>query len=66
MVSTLVSTYFGSLQLGHTIKNCIRFHTVYTKGLGIVSPHILCMIFPEKYFFCYILLTNHIALSDCL
>ena len=27
---------------------------------------ILCMIFLEKYFSCYILLTDQISLSDCL
>ena len=27
--------------------------------------HILCIIFQEKYFSCYILLTGRISLSDC-
>ena len=36
------------------------------KGLRIVSPaHFLCMICKEKYFSCYILLTDHILLSGC-
>ena len=35
------------------------------KGLGIFSPpHFI--IFQEKGFSCYILLTGHIFLSDCL
>ena len=37
------------------------------KSLGIVSPsHLVCMIFPEKCFSCYILLTVQIPLPDCL
>ena len=35
------------------------------KGLGIVST-LLYMIFQEKCFSCYILLTDQISLSDCL
>ena len=35
MISTLVSIYFGSFQLGHIIKNnCMKF---YTAGHGIFS-----------------------------
>ena len=37
------------------------------KGLELVSLHdILCKIFQEKCFLCYILLTDSISLSDCL
>ena len=36
------------------------------KGLRIVSPLLFCMIFQEKRFSCYILLTDQIPLSDCL
>ena len=36
------------------------------KGLGIVSYHILCMIFQEKSFSYYTILTNQISLPDCL
>ena len=34
------------------------------KGLGIVSS--MCMIFQEKCFSCYALLTDQISLPDCL
>ena len=38
VVSTLVSIYFGSLQLGHTIKtNCIKFQTVDPKIFLILN-----------------------------
>ena len=36
------------------------------KGLGIVSSLVLCMIFQEKCFSYYILLTDQISLSDYL
>ena len=36
------------------------------KGLGLVFHHILWMIFQEKCFSCYILLTDQISLSDYL
>ena len=36
------------------------------KGLRLVSPPHLCMIFQEKCFSCYILITDQISLSDCL
>ena len=49
MISTFVSTYFGSPQLGHTLKKItINFQTVDSKicliliflekGLGLASP----------------------------
>ena len=38
----------------------------FSEGLGLVLHHILCMIFQEKYFSCYILLAHQISLSDCL
>ena len=38
VVTTLVSIYFGSLQLGHTIKtNCIKFQTVDPKIFLILN-----------------------------
>ena len=36
------------------------------EGLRLVSPPVLCMIFQEKCFSCYILLTDHNSLPDCL
>ena len=36
------------------------------KGVGIFLHHIFCVSFEEKYFSCYILLTDQISLSDCL
>ena len=36
------------------------------KGLWLVLHHILCIIFQEKCFLCYILLTDQVLLSDCL
>ena len=36
------------------------------KDLGIVFLPILCMIFEEKYFSCYTLLTDQISLPDYL
>ena len=36
------------------------------KGLGLVYLTHICMVFQEKCFSCYILLTNQISLSDCL
>ena len=36
------------------------------KGLRIFLHHILSMIFQEKYFSCYIVLTDQTSLSDCL
>ena len=36
------------------------------KGLGIVSPLFFCMIFQERCFSSYTLLTDQILLPDCL
>ena len=36
------------------------------KDLGLVSPSHFARDFQEKYFLCYILLTDQIYLSDCL
>ena len=37
------------------------------KGLVTVSPPHFCIVFQEKYFStCYILLTDHDSLCDCL
>ena len=78
MVSTIVLTLFGRPRLRHTIKtNCVIFQTVHPEVCSIMifykricdyiaSYHILCMIFREKYFSCYILLTDQISLPDCV
>ena len=60
-----------------TIKtNCIKFQTIELKICSILIfqksvwdqflHHILCVIFQEKCFSCYILLTDQTSLSDCL
>ena len=36
------------------------------KGLGIVSPPYFVLIFQQKCFSCYILVTDQISLPDCL
>ena len=38
----------------------------FKKSVGIVLHHILCMIFKEKCFSCYNLVTDQISLFDCL
>ena len=73
MVSTLISIYFGSPRLLHTVKsNCIKFEATdlemlnfdfLEKDLRLVYPHHLCMIFREEYFLCYILLTDQMSLG---
>ena len=61
----------------HKIKtNCIKLQTNDPEICSILIfekrvweqflRHILCMIFPEKYFSCYILLTDQMSLPDCL
>ena len=77
MSSTLVLIYFGRPGLGHTVKtNFITFQTVNPAISSILIFHkrvwvqllrrILCMIFQEKYFQLYTLLTDHISLSGYL
>ena len=39
---------------------------VLEKGLGIVSPSLLCIIFQENCFLYYTLLIDQISLPDCL
>ena len=56
--------YFGRPQLRHTIKT--NFRTFQTVDPEICSILILCKIFSEKYFSCYILLTDQISLSFCI
>ena len=74
--STLMSIYLGSPQLGQTIKtNYIKFQTVdpeicsvsvfWRRARDWFLHHILCMIFWDKYFSFYLLLTDQM-LSDCL
>ena len=68
MVSNLVSICFGNSQLGHLTKT--NFTTCQTVDPELCwdkfVQHILHMIFHEKYFSCYILITDQISLSDCL
>ena len=82
MIYSLVSIYFDSPQLGIQKKtNFIKHYKTIDpeifseiffypdnfleRGLGLLH-HILCIIFQEKCFSCYILLTDKILLSDCL
>ena len=56
--------------------NCIKLWTIdpetcsifiFQKRVWVYFLHqILCMIFREKYFSCYILLADQISFSDCL
>ena len=75
VVCNLISICFDSPQL--TIKtNCINSQAIDLEICSILIfqkrvweqflHHILCMIFQEKCFSCYILLTDQISLSDCL
>ena len=75
MLCNLVS-YVSIASTWHTIKtNCIKHTWDYwsrdmlnfqKSGWDQFLHHILCMIFQEKCFLCYILLTDQISLSDCL
>ena len=69
--------YFDRSLLRHTTETNFRtFHTValeiclllifYERVWNYLLRHILCMIFQEKYFSCYTLLTGQILLSGCL
>ena len=71
VVSNLVSIYFDSPLLGHTIKtNCLKLQAtdseiflifIFQKRAQEQFLHLfLCIIFQEKYFSCCILLTDHI------
>ena len=65
MISTLILIYFDSPQLGHTRKaNCIKFQTVYLQTHSVST--IFHIIFQEKLFPCYVLLTDQISLSGCI
>ena len=77
MVSTLISIYFDSLWLVHTVKiGCMEFQTVdqaanmlnfvlSEKGLGLVSlPHIL-YYFLRKIFFVQYSISWQSSLFDC-
>ena len=73
MFSTLVSIYFDSLRLGYTIRIIILQFQAEDPKRAMLSFHflekglqILCIIFQEKYFSCYFLLTRQISLSGCL
>ena len=77
VISTLVLIYFGRPPPGQTMKiNSLTFQTVdleiclilifYERVWDWLPHHIQCMIFQEKYFSCYIPLTDHFSLSACL
>ena len=68
---------FQQFSTWHTIKTyCITLKTIDPETCSILIfqkkiweqflHHILCMIFQEKCFSCYILLTDKISLPDCL
>ena len=71
----IVSIYFDKPQLGvqwkqtaldYWSRNMLDFGFL-EKGLSIVSPpHFVYIIFWEKCFSCYILLTDQISLPNCL
>ena len=75
MICSLVLIYFDSPQLEHTAKiNWIKLQTIDPEICSILIfqkrvwnyflHHISCMIFQEKCFLCYILLTDQISLSE--
>ena len=77
--SRLVQFQYISIALSlpyHKNTNCIKLWTIdpeicsifiFQKRVWDYFLHqILCMIFQEKYFSCYILLADQISLSDCL
>ena len=77
VVSILLLMQFGRPQVGHTIKtNFILFQTVdpgiqqilifYKRVWDQLLQQIFCMIFQERYFSCYVLLTDEILLLGCL
>ena len=77
MVCSLVSINVGNPPNWYTIKtNCIKLKSIESKICVILIfqkrvsdlflHHILCMIFQEKYFFCYILLPDQISSCDCI
>ena len=76
-VKVILVLTIGRPPLGHTIKtNFITLKTVDVKTCSLsllckrvwvyLFHHILNMIFQEKYFSCYILLTYRASLSGCL
>ena len=66
----------ATLNLASIKPNCIKLQTIDPEICPIlifqkrvseyVLRHILCMIFLEKCFLCYILLTDQISFSNCL
>ena len=71
-VCSLVSKYIDSPQLGIQQKQTVevfrlliqryfQFWFFLKKDLGIVSPQHLCIIFQEKCYLCYILLTEQLS-----
>ena len=61
----------------HMMKtNCLKLYTINPEICSILVfqkrvweqflHHILCMIFQQKCFSCYILVTDQISLSDCI
>ena len=70
-------TIFWQPSNQHAIKtNRLKLYTTHPEICSILIfqmrvweqflQHILCMIFQQKCFSCYILLTDQISLSDCL
>ena len=70
-------TIFRQPSNQHTIEtNCLKLYTIDPEICSILIfqirvweqflQHILCMIFQQKCFSCYILLSDQISLSGCL
>ena len=65
-----------ALNLAYNKNDCVKLQTIDSEICSIsifqkrvwdqFLHHILCMIFQEKCFSCYILLTDQISLPDCL
>ena len=60
---TLITNYIKVLDFDLEICSILIFQK---RVWGEFLHHILLMIVKEKYFSCYILLTDQISLSDCL
>ena len=73
VVYILITLYFNCPPLRNTIKtNSVKLYTITREICSIQKRiwdqclhHILCMIFQEKCFSGYILLTDQISPSDC-
>ena len=52
-----VNVIWGGMLKFYFSEKCLRINSPY---------HILCIIFQEKYFSCYIVLTEQVSLPDCL